>query len=563
MLPLCSHLALKRGVFYYRRKLPLPHSGEMAISLRTKHFRDAQHLARVADSVFVRFFRSAVRMTDVRTILHKHLAEALADDRDVHLATRHGRPVYASVDSVSDDVSPIDADLDLIGDLLGDAREALATRDYKRVGNLINHYMQLHELSESQRGELAIGLLKADVHSLEVAQKRLVEGVGEEYEYEPTGQSVGKTLAAVETGDKLSEVLPRFLAQMSETNGLKGQTLMQNRGTYRILLEVCGDMPVTAYGRPELARMLDLLRGLPADYGKAKRWRGMPLFDVVQQARDEESRLAVKTLKRHFAALGGLFKYLIERGEYLGQNPAHNFSFPEKVRAKSKRQMWDGERLRLLFTSPVWTGCKTNAQRSTAGALLIKDEKYWLPLMGLYHGNRLEEFAQLLRSDVRSDEDILYFDINDEGLKQIKNQQSKRRVPIHPALLAMGFMAYAESVAPSPGDRLFPKLKPGGADNKLGHSFSKWWTRYRREVGVYEPGLDYHSFRHGVTTKLYAAEVSDVFVDELTGHEGQGTSRAVYTKEMPLTKLYDAICKVDWPELSHFQLTGEVVTLDV
>ena len=157
----------------------------------------------------------------------------------------------------------------------------------------------------------------------------------------------------------------------------------------------------------------------------------------------------------------------------------------------------------------------------------------------------------------------MYFDINDEGLKQIKNQQSKRRVPIHPALLAMGFMAYVESVAPGPDDRLFPKLKPGGADNKLGHSFSKWWTRYRREVGVYEPGLDYHSFRHGVTTKLYAAEVSDVFVDELTGHEGQGTSRAVYTKEMPLTKLYDAICKVDWPELSHFQLTGEVVTLDV
>ena len=59
--------------------------------------------------------------------------------------------------------------------------------------------MQVHELSESQRGELAIGLLKADVHSLEVAQKRLVEGVGEEYEYKPAGES-GKTLAALETG---------------------------------------------------------------------------------------------------------------------------------------------------------------------------------------------------------------------------------------------------------------------------------------------------------------------------------------------------------------------------
>jgi hypothetical protein len=42
------------------------------------------------------------------------------------------------------------------------------------VDHLINRYMQLHHLNESQRAELAIGLLKADVHSLEVAQRRLL-----------------------------------------------------------------------------------------------------------------------------------------------------------------------------------------------------------------------------------------------------------------------------------------------------------------------------------------------------------------------------------------------------
>ena len=111
-------------------------------------------------------------------------------------------------------------------------------------------------------------------------------------------------------------------------------------------------------------------------------------------------------------------------------------------------------------------------------------------------------------------------------------------------------LPYVQTTAPNPGDQLFPKLTPGGADGKRGHAFSKWWTRYRREIGVYEPALDYHSFRHGVTTKLYAAEVMDVFVDELTGHEGKGTSRAVYTKAMPLRKLFDAISKVDWPEVA-------------
>jgi integrase len=96
---------------------------------------------------------------------------------------------------------------------------------------------------------------------------------------------------------------------------------------------------------------------------------------------------------------------------------------------------------------------------------------------------------------------------------------------------------------------LFPELRPGGADNKRGHAFTKWFTRYRRDIGLYEPGLDYHSFRHSVTTKLYAAEVSEPIIDELTGHEGTGTSRVVYKKDMPLEKLHQAICKIEWPEI--------------
>lgn len=137
-----------------------------------------------------------------------------------------------------------------------------------------------------------------------------------------------------------------------------------------------------------------------------------------------------------------------------------------------------------------------------------------------YHGNRLEEFAQLLRSDVRREEDIWFIDINDEGQKQVKNEQSKRRVPIHPELLRLGFIDYVESTAPNPDDHVFPLLRPGGPDNKLGYYFSKWWTRYRKDIGVYMKGVDYHSFRATVATKLAEADVSLEVRNELLGHEG-------------------------------------------
>ena len=103
---------------------------------------------------------------------------------------------------------------------------------------------------------------------------------------------------------------------------------------------------------------------------------------------------------------------------------------------------------------------------------------------------------------------------------------------------------------------MFPELEPGGPDKKRGYYFTKWWTRYRQSIGVHQKGLDYHSFRHGVTTKLYAAGVEEVLVDELTGHDGGGTSRRIYKKEMPLDVLSTAISKVAWPEVDEF-LVGD------
>ena len=97
---------------------------------------------------------------------------------------------------------------------------------------------------------------------------------------------------------------------------------------------------------------------------------------------------------------------------------------------------------------------------------------------------------------------------------------------------------------------MFPELKPGGKDRKLGYNFSKQFSAYREAIGVRRRGLDYHSFRHGVTTKLYQANVSEAWIDLLTGHhQDGGESRRRYLKGIPLPQLRDAIERVSWPEL--------------
>ena len=125
----------------------------------------------------------------------------------------------------------------------------------------------------------------------------------------------------------------------------------------------------------------------------------------------------------------------------------------------------------------------------------------------------------------------------------------KRRVPLHPTLERLGFLKYVEDIPPTAADRLFPQLKPGGPDEKLGFFFTKWWSRYRRDIGVYETGLDYHSFRAGVATKLAEANVSLEIRNELLGHEGSSIDERNYQKGFPLKLLADAISRVSWPEV--------------
>ena len=67
---------------------------------------------------------------------------------------------------------------------------------------------------------------------------------------------------------------------------------------------------------------------------------------------------------------------------------------------------------------------------------------YWIPIIALYTGMRLEEIGQLLVSDIKCKNSIWYFDVNSSEDKQLKNKSSVRRVPIHYDLIELEFIKY-------------------------------------------------------------------------------------------------------------------------
>src|SRR5438552_805332 len=85
-------------------------------------------------------------------------------------------------------------------------------------------------------------------------------------------------------------------------------------------------------------------------------------------------------------------------------------------------------------------------------------------------GLRPNEACQMNAGDVKqTSKGTWYLDIiasadDDEatgtGTKTLKTSSSRRKVPVHPELIRIGFLSFAKAQKKTPASRLFPDLKP-------------------------------------------------------------------------------------------------------
>jgi hypothetical protein len=251
MLPQCSHITRKRGVHYYRRRFPIPFEGEVALSLKTSNYRLAEYAAQNLNQRFREFFTVLpMPAFDLQAALRAYLRDHLTALREKHLLTPHRQPVHLAAGPGRDH----EADLGGIDHQLRQLRSDIRQRDVRPVANIVDQLAGNAVLTDAERVELGLGVLQAHVQLLEQSRKWLTEGLVAPFDLseqaEPTVSppavpALAPTSVSEVAAPKLSEVLPDFLDLMVEAQGWKGQTLAQNNATYRMLIEWCGDRPVT------------------------------------------------------------------------------------------------------------------------------------------------------------------------------------------------------------------------------------------------------------------------------------------------------------------------------
>ena len=258
-----------------------------------------------------------------------------------------------------------------------------------------------------------------------------------------------------------------------------------------------------------------------------------------------------ETALKKLALLRTILQTAVDNNK-LPSNPSDRVKVPmPKVRQKP-RVPYELEDLKAIFKSEVFT----SEVRPEGGK---GEAAFWIPLIGLWTGARLEEIGKLLVTDVKTENSIHYFHItNDEG--DIKTENSRRKIPVHMELIRYGLLDYVRAMAKKGERRLFP-LVVSAEGRPTTASFSQWWGRYiRRVVKITDTRKVFHSFRHGFKDACRDSRIDKDIHDRLTGHgDGANEGDGYGGENFPLGPLDDAVARLRYQglDLSHLYRKGD------
>lgn len=210
-------------------------------------------------------------------------------------------------------------------------------------------------------------------------------------------------------------------------------------------------------------------------------------------------------------------------------NPATNLAIKDPTPAIDKRKPFDASALTRIFGSPVYT----QGDRPKAGG---GEAAFWLPLLAIFTGARLEELGQLHKEDVREERfeneagremSVWVIHLTPEGDgKKLKNIHSRRCVPVHDELMRLGFIEYVKGF--KEGTFIFPNLNKD-TSGRLTGNWSKWFSRWLRgECQVTDKRMVFHSFRHFFKHQCRTVGIEEAIHDALTGHSGANSVARAY-----------------------------------
>ena len=337
--------------------------------------------------------------------------------------------------------------------------------------------------------------------------------------------------------------LRQLFAEWQIGNEPRPQTAGEYEAAIEDFIDFAGDVPIATIDADLLYDYRDEAANLPASMPRAD--RALPFRARVEKHATSLPKCAAPTLKKRIGALQALLTYAFQQ-RWTATNAGVGIRIVGYTKKRRTRRSFEDHELGLLCACPLFTDPASWTSTSRISDATI----FWLFLFAITTGARLEEVGQVALADVRRDGDIVYLDIDEYAIdeaaaeKSVKTDDSKRLVPVHAKLIALGFLDYCESLRTLGHVELFPDLR----ENTVGKRTKEASQRVNRIIDrhvSFDRRLVFHSLRHAFKAKGNDANITSRTLDQICGH-APVTDGERYGSELRIRTIYRELHRIDF-----------------
>ena len=567
-----AYLCLKRSIYYFRYALPKEPRlywgrSELRLSLRTSYLRAARFRARMLLAEVEKMFieENMLEYREIRRRMNILLQRMLAQDH-ADLSEKKALTV-GDITVPYDQLRASQAEMllrwnseksleklapDCLIDLFRSGaftREELSAENYLQIVKAYNEMqITMHRIEVARlRGDF---LLEEEIVGRDFG--KLPCEIKETAEKEPSSVSIQAPIEAMPPKKNAllySEAMERYTHQKLQDGEWREHSVADHRGRLGEFLAIIGDKPIESITREDMRHFRETLRRLPPNRTRVKAYKDKSIQELL--ALKVEKTLSVTTVNILVEAVGSLLGWYVREG-VLESNPATHLQIKDTRQAIELRQAFSADELSKIFAHPKF-----------ARKEFKSPSYYWIPLIALYTGMRLEEIAQLHCADIYESQTkgIWVIDINSNGLdelgrpKLLKNKNARRIVPIHPVLITLGILDYHADIVKKKHIRLFPDLKKSEGAVKFGKQPGKQFKSVVTAVLGDAPGKTFHSLRHTFADFYKQRGLQNDYFRQAFGHELPMLAAKQYGEKFSPETLYEnVIVKLDYGKSTEILL---------
>jgi hypothetical protein len=233
------------------------------------------------------------------------------------------------------------------------------------------------------------------------------------------------TTSSINSSLTLSEVCDLYFEAKS-IKDWSDTTYKENRAIFNLLEDLLGKATIfSSITRIDLTNAKNKLVKLPANLSKSKAYRDKTIDQILLM--NNVKPMSINSIDKYLTRISGLFGWAFIEG-YISTNIAVKYSIGSN--SNVARSPFSGTDLTSIFLP-------TNMLK------FDKAYQFWVPIIALYSGARLNEICQLHLSDIQSINNIDVFVIQPTQKNQsTKNTASNRIIPVHSQILQLGFLNF-------------------------------------------------------------------------------------------------------------------------